>query len=114
MDSLVMTNCPNCQSSWGFEEMQWGQCDCCGYPNTEDEEVDDRNCINCGCAIQIAFEVEDLQERNAICAFSGENDQYIGGICWDCAEKLCNKGEICIGGGGHSTPEAFFMSCKAG
>lgn len=30
--------CPNCQSVWGFDEIQFQSCDCCGYPAHEDED----------------------------------------------------------------------------
>lgn len=35
-------SCPNCNAIWGFDEWQFEQCDCCGYPDQiEDEEVDE-------------------------------------------------------------------------
>ena len=107
--NTVITDCPNCQSSWGFEEMQWGECDCCGYPNIENEKVQESKCVECNCDIQIADEAEQVAERNAIAAFAGEDDDYIGGICWDCADKLCNEGRICISGGGNLAPDAHYM-----
>ena len=41
-----MTNyseCPNldCQSQWGIEEMSFQECDCCGWPNCDDDQNDD-------------------------------------------------------------------------
>jgi len=41
-----MTNyvrCPNpdCGTSWGIEEISFQECDCCGWPNVEEEESDD-------------------------------------------------------------------------
>lgn len=41
-----MTNfyeCPNleCQAQWGFEEISFQQCDCCGWPYPEDEMEQD-------------------------------------------------------------------------
>ena len=38
-----LTICPNCQSNWGFEEVSFKECDCCGYPNNDvnDDDYDD-------------------------------------------------------------------------
>jgi hypothetical protein len=38
-----MTNyseCPNldCQAQWGIEEISFQECDCCGWPNCDDEK----------------------------------------------------------------------------
>lgn len=30
--------CPNCGCSWGTEEVSFGECDACDYPNFHDEE----------------------------------------------------------------------------
>jgi hypothetical protein len=35
------TECPNCGSLWGFEEMDWQECDCCGYPNVDEDFMND-------------------------------------------------------------------------
>lgn len=32
------TECPHCGSFWGFEEISFQECDCCCYPDNEDEE----------------------------------------------------------------------------
>ena len=36
----MLLACPNCSAIWGFDEIQFQQCDCCGYPNIDDEEND--------------------------------------------------------------------------
>jgi hypothetical protein len=33
--------CPNCQSVWGFDEIQWEHCDCCGFPDCDFDEEND-------------------------------------------------------------------------
>jgi hypothetical protein len=33
MDDEEYTQCPVCQSVWGMEEIDWQQCDSCGYPD---------------------------------------------------------------------------------
>lgn len=41
----MLTECPNCSSIWGFDEMEWQECFCCGYPRNEDlDEWDDDAC----------------------------------------------------------------------
>lgn len=39
---FMRSECPKCSSIWavGTEEYDWQQCDCCGWPNS-DEENDD-------------------------------------------------------------------------
>lgn len=35
------TECPNCGALWGFDEIEFQECDACGYPNNiqdDDEE----------------------------------------------------------------------------
>lgn len=34
-------SCPNCQAQWGFDEIQFQQCDCCGWPDNDDDLDDD-------------------------------------------------------------------------
>jgi hypothetical protein len=29
--------CPNCQSIWGYEEIDWQTCDCCGWPDVDED-----------------------------------------------------------------------------
>jgi len=36
----MLLNCPNCQAVWGFDEFQYQECDCCGYPNNEEDYED--------------------------------------------------------------------------
>jgi Zn ribbon nucleic-acid-binding protein len=36
----MLLMCPNCQSIWGMEEIDWQECDSCGYPDIEVEEGD--------------------------------------------------------------------------
>lgn len=38
----MRSECPNCGSIWGIgsEEWEWQQCDCCGWPDA-DEDFDD-------------------------------------------------------------------------
>lgn len=108
----MKTSCPNCQSLWGFEELGWQECDCCGYPNIETEpKPNERLCVNCGKEIQIAEEPEEVEAKNAIPAYRWIDDGqvYIGGICWDCADELCNAGKLSIGCGGYTVPDACFM-----
>jgi len=35
-------SCPNCSAIWapGSEEWDWQQCDACGWPNCDDEDLD--------------------------------------------------------------------------
>ena len=37
------SECPNlnCQAQWGIEEISFQECDCCGWPNCEDETDED-------------------------------------------------------------------------
>jgi Zn ribbon nucleic-acid-binding protein len=37
---LEETECPQCGAQWTLEEIEWQQCDACGYPD-EDEAFDD-------------------------------------------------------------------------
>lgn len=32
--------CPNCSSIWGMEEIDWQNCDACGWPDNEDDDED--------------------------------------------------------------------------
>jgi len=32
-----MTSCPVCDAQWGFDEFQFEQCFCCGYPDNADD-----------------------------------------------------------------------------
>lgn len=41
---IILEECPNCGSIWGpgSEEWDWQKCDCCGWPdNQEDWDNDD-------------------------------------------------------------------------
>jgi hypothetical protein len=108
----MLTSCPNCQSNWGFEEIDWQECDCCGYPNCEDEPTrDEKHCVNCQKEIEIAEDQEEVKSKNAIPAYRwiDDDDVYVGGICWECADKLCNEGKISIGMGSCTVPDAYFM-----
>lgn len=40
----MIAECPNCGAIWGLEEIDWGQCDACGYPYHEDEDGEDEPC----------------------------------------------------------------------
>lgn len=31
-----LSKCPNCGVIWGFDEMQFQECDCCGWPDCDD------------------------------------------------------------------------------
>lgn len=42
-----MEYCPNCQAIWGLEELDWGQCDACGYPHHADDEDPDEMDEDC-------------------------------------------------------------------
>lgn len=54
------TQCPVCQSVWGMEEIDWQQCDSCGYPDgdgcldedwsdfDDDDDEDKELWKNCG------------------------------------------------------------------
>ncbi len=35
------TQCPNCGAIWGFEEIQFQECDACGYPFNYESDEDD-------------------------------------------------------------------------
>lgn len=37
----MLLQCPNCQAIWGIEEIDWQQCDCCGWPDVDNDDVDD-------------------------------------------------------------------------
>jgi Zn ribbon nucleic-acid-binding protein len=34
----MLLQCPNCQAVWSMEEIDWQECDACGYPDEEDFE----------------------------------------------------------------------------
>lgn len=36
----MLLHCPNCGSIWGFEEIEFQQCDCCGFSDIDDDEND--------------------------------------------------------------------------
>lgn len=38
-----LEGCPNCGAIWGVgsEEWDWQQCDCCGWPDNDDEDYED-------------------------------------------------------------------------
>lgn len=38
-DEELLAECPNCYAMWGIEEMSFQECDACGYPDSDDEEV---------------------------------------------------------------------------
>lgn len=38
---MSLTECPNCQCVWGFDEIQFGECYACGYPNHDEDNDDD-------------------------------------------------------------------------
>ena len=111
----ALTQCPNCQSHWGFDEMQWEQCDCCGYPNCDDEmdeqDIDESHCIECGKEIKISEEASEVKDKNGISCFRwmDEDQEYTGGICWDCASKLCDEGKGSICGGGGLAPDFCYI-----
>lgn len=108
----MRTGCPNCEAIWGMEEIDFEKCFSCGFPNDMDEHrVNEKHCVHCNKEIQIAEEFEEVKTKNAIPAFRWNDDDevYIGGICWECADKLCDSGEISISGGGATVPNAYFM-----
>jgi hypothetical protein len=39
----MLTECPNCGATWGIgsEEFEWQECDCCGYPDNDGDDLDD-------------------------------------------------------------------------
>jgi rubrerythrin len=41
MNEEMLLECPNCGAIWGMEEIDFQQCDCCGYPNEEYDYEDD-------------------------------------------------------------------------
>lgn len=54
-----LLECPNCGAIWGAEEIDWQQCDYCGYPdNNEDTEHDINGLIRQQEEEQEAFERE--------------------------------------------------------
>lgn len=36
------SSCPNCDKSWGIEEMSFQECDSCGYPRHRDREEEEQ------------------------------------------------------------------------
>lgn len=42
----LLEECPNCGSNWGVgsEEFELQCCDCCGYPDFDDEFEEDIDC----------------------------------------------------------------------
>ncbi len=40
-DPIQHTECPHCNAVWGVSEIDYQQCDSCGYPLTEDDDDDD-------------------------------------------------------------------------
>ena len=37
MEDEEFDQCPNCQSLWGIEEISFQECDCCGWPENDEE-----------------------------------------------------------------------------
>lgn len=37
-DDSPLEQCPHCGSLWGCEEMDFQECDCCGYPDVDEHE----------------------------------------------------------------------------
>lgn len=71
----------------------------------------DKHCLNCKKEIQIPDDLEEFKLYNAMPAFNWIDDdqEYVGGICCDCADQLCSSGKGSIGGGGHLVPEFTYM-----
>lgn len=38
-----MFECPYCNAILGFDEIQFQECDCCGWPNVDEEGEDDED-----------------------------------------------------------------------
>ena len=38
-----LTHCPNCEAVWGFDEIQFQECDACGYPTAEADYSSDED-----------------------------------------------------------------------
>lgn len=34
----MLLECPNCGAAWGLEEIEFQECDCCGFPTIDDDE----------------------------------------------------------------------------
>lgn len=41
LEDVVLDGCPNCGCWWGVEEMDWEQCDACGWPNVDPQYMAD-------------------------------------------------------------------------
>jgi len=37
----LLDQCPNCDAMWGIEEMSFQECDCCGYPKTDEDRAEE-------------------------------------------------------------------------
>jgi len=35
----LISICPNCGAGWGIEEISFQECDACGYPEMDEEEL---------------------------------------------------------------------------
>ncbi len=42
MAKRLKNSCPNCDETWGIEEISFQECDSCGYPRQEDCNQPDR------------------------------------------------------------------------
>jgi len=40
MDNETYFECPHCQAHWGIEEIDWQQCDACGWPDVDAQYAD--------------------------------------------------------------------------
>lgn len=41
MKNANYLQCPNCSANWGIEEIDFQECDACGYPNCDDDDEPD-------------------------------------------------------------------------
>ena len=40
MSKHIIDQCPHCQAAWGFEEIEFEECYSCGWPNVQDDDID--------------------------------------------------------------------------
>ena len=72
--------------------------------------LEEYNCLNCGKLVKVPMvEPYKGKEKPSGIILNDYEDEAIGVLCWDCAEKLCREGFILIACGGYLEPEAYIV-----
>lgn len=69
-------------------------------------------CVECNEQILLPETKKELKKSTGIDAFAMTIDldrKYLGGICDDCANSMCNDGNGTISGGGACMPEFNYL-----